>query len=198
MLITIAWMCVEVAVSAVSAVRAHSIALFAFGGDSAVDLFSVCVVLLGFNGTELSEHRASRIAAGLLAGLAAFIVAGSIASFLYPGLRPEASYFGIALLVAAALVMPRLAKQKRSLAFQTGSSALKADATQSAVCAYMAWISHFLGGPGCRTCVDSARDLRSAQNVVRRRLWLPLSIAVHLGPCVSCLSILPVLSNCHV
>ena len=147
LLITIVWMCVEAAVSAVSAVRAHSIALFAFGGDSAVELFSAFVVLLRFSGTALSEHRASRIAAGLLAGLAAFIVAGSIASFLYPGLRPEASYLGIGLLLAAALVMPWLAKQKRSLASQTGSGALQADATQSAVCAYMAWIA--LAGLGC-------------------------------------------------
>ncbi|HJX85812.1 MAG TPA: cation transporter [Candidatus Angelobacter sp.] len=147
LLITIAWMCVEVAVSAVSAVRAHSIALFAFGGDSAIELFSAFVVLLRFSGTALSEHRASRIAASLLAGLAAFIVTGAIASFVYPGLRPEASYVGIALLLAAALVMPWLAKQKRSLALQTGSSALKADATQSALCAYMAWIA--LAGLTC-------------------------------------------------
>ena len=147
LLITIAWMCVEVVVSAVSAVRAHSIALFAFGGDSAVELFSAFVVLLRFGGTALSEHRASRIAAGLLAVLAAFIVAGSTASFLYPSLRPETSYLGIALLLAAALVMPWLAKQKRSLASQTGSAALKADATQSSVCAYMAWIA--LAGLAC-------------------------------------------------
>jgi divalent metal cation (Fe/Co/Zn/Cd) transporter len=147
LLITIAWMCVEVAVSAVSAVRAHSIALFAFGGDSAVELFSAGVVLLRFSGTALSERRASRIAAGLLAVLAIFIVAGSAASFLYPALRPETSYLGIALLMAAALVMPWLAKQKRSLASQTGSAALQADAAQSAVCAYMAWIA--LAGLAC-------------------------------------------------
>ncbi|HJX84649.1 MAG TPA: hypothetical protein VJ723_09920, partial [Candidatus Angelobacter sp.] len=116
LLITIVWMCVEVGVSAVGVVRSHSIALFAFGGDSTVELFSAFVVLLRFGGTGLSEHRASRIAAGLLAMLAAFIVAGSIVSFLYPGLHPEASYLGIALLVAAALVMPWLAKQKNSLA----------------------------------------------------------------------------------
>jgi divalent metal cation (Fe/Co/Zn/Cd) transporter len=147
LLITIVWMCVEVAVSAVGAVRAHSIALFAFGGDSAVELFSAFVVFLRFSGTALSEHRASRIAAGLLAVLAIFIVTGSVASFLYPNLRPEASYVGIALLLAAALVMPLLARQKRSLAFQTGSSALKADATQSGICACMAWIA--LAGLAC-------------------------------------------------
>jgi divalent metal cation (Fe/Co/Zn/Cd) transporter len=147
LLITIAWMCVEVAVSAVSAVRAHSIALLAFGGDSAVELFSAFVVLLRFGGTALSEHRASRIAAGLLTVLAAFIMMGSIASFLYPGLRPDVSYPGIVLLLAAAVIMPWLAKQKRALAFQTGSAALKADATQSSVCAYMAWIA--LAGLAC-------------------------------------------------
>lgn len=139
--ITIAWMCVELTVAMVSAVRADSVALFAFGGDSAVELFSAGVVLVRFSGNRLSESRASRIAAWLLAALAVFILAASVSSLLRPGWRPEPSYPGIALLLAAAITMPWLARQKRRYAVQTGSSALKADATQSAVCAYLAWIA---------------------------------------------------------
>jgi divalent metal cation (Fe/Co/Zn/Cd) transporter len=40
--------------------------------------------------------------------------------------------------------MPWLAKQKGTLAAKTGSRALKADAIQSSMCAYLAWIA--LGG----------------------------------------------------
>jgi hypothetical protein len=51
---------------------------------------------------------------------------------------------GIALLIAAAIVMPWLSSKKRTLAAKTNSSALKADAVQSSMCAYLAWIA--LGG----------------------------------------------------
>jgi divalent metal cation (Fe/Co/Zn/Cd) transporter len=140
-LITIVWMCVEVGVSVYASARAHSMALLAFGGDSAIELLSAGVVLLRFSGYELSERRASRIAAWLLFSLAAFIAAGSAISLLRPALRPETSYPGIALLLLATFIMPWLAREKRKLADQTSSSSLRADATQSAVCAYLAWIA---------------------------------------------------------
>jgi divalent metal cation (Fe/Co/Zn/Cd) transporter len=145
-LITIVWMCVEAGVSIYASARAHSMALLAFGGDSAIELLSACVVLLRFSGTELSESRASRVAAWLLLLLASFIAMGSTVSLLRPSLRPETSYPGISLLLIATLMMPWLAREKRKLAAQTSSSSLRADATQSAVCAYLAWIA--LAGRG--------------------------------------------------
>jgi divalent metal cation (Fe/Co/Zn/Cd) transporter len=42
---------------------------------------------------------------------------------------------------SAALIMPWLARRKRQLVAITSSAALKADAAQSALCAYMAWIA---------------------------------------------------------
>lgn len=47
--------------------------------------------------------------------------------------RAQSSYLGIALLAAAALVMPWLGWQKRRLAQEAGSSALRADAAQSSL-----------------------------------------------------------------
>jgi divalent metal cation (Fe/Co/Zn/Cd) transporter len=44
-------------------------------------------------------------------------------------------------LPAAAVVMPWLATRKRKLATITSSAALKADAVESALCGYMAWIA---------------------------------------------------------
>jgi len=44
-------------------------------------------------------------------------------------------------LILAAVVMPWLAKQKRTLSTATASAALRADATESAVCGYLALIA---------------------------------------------------------
>jgi divalent metal cation (Fe/Co/Zn/Cd) transporter len=44
-------------------------------------------------------------------------------------------------LVAAATIMPWLAKEKRRLSGVTGSAALRADAAQSALCAYLSLIA---------------------------------------------------------
>lgn len=43
--------------------------------------------------------------------------------------------------MTAAVVMPWLASRKRKLADLTSSTALKADALESALCGYMAWIA---------------------------------------------------------
>lgn len=53
----------------------------------------------------------------------------------------QRSLVGIEILLAAAVVMPWVANQKRQFAAITSSAALKADAVQSGLCAYMAWIA---------------------------------------------------------
>ena len=53
----------------------------------------------------------------------------------------QRSIVGIALLLLAAMVMPWLASQKRKLAILTSSASLKADAVESALCGYLAWIA---------------------------------------------------------
>ena len=55
--------------------------------------------------------------------------------------EPKPTFLGIAILVAAAAVMPWLAKEKRRLSVATGSAALRADAAQSALCAYLSLIA---------------------------------------------------------
>jgi divalent metal cation (Fe/Co/Zn/Cd) transporter len=144
-LITIVWMCVEAGIAVFAAVRAHSVALLGFGADSGIELLSAFVVFLRFQKVEhLNEKTATRTAGLLLFALAAFIVGSSILAFTSPAFRPQPSYLGIALLIAAAIVMPWLSRQKRMLAAKANSSSLKADAVQSALCAYLAWIA--LGG----------------------------------------------------
>jgi len=143
--ITIAWMSVEAVVSLFAAWRARSPALLAFGGDSAIELFSAVVILWRFRTTahEDAERRAARVAGALLFALAAFVAVTSVTSLLGYS-EPRPTFLGIAILVAAAVVMPWLAKEKRRLSATTGSAALRADAAQSALCAYLSLIA--LGG----------------------------------------------------
>jgi divalent metal cation (Fe/Co/Zn/Cd) transporter len=137
--ITLIWMSVEAVVSLGTAWASHSPALLAFGGDSLIELLSAAVVFWRFRST-LGEARAARITGGLLFALAGFVVLTSVLNFI--GYREaQRSLVGIAILLAAAVVMPWLANRKRQLAAVTSSAALKADAAESALCGYMAWIA---------------------------------------------------------
>src|ERR1700693_5617222 len=53
----------------------------------------------------------------------------------------KTTYWGIAILIGAAVIMPWLAKEKRRLSAITGSAALRADAAQSGLCAYLSVIA---------------------------------------------------------
>ena len=76
----------------------------------------------------------------MLFALAAYVVTASVMTLLgYSGPRP--TYLGMAILVAAAAIMPWLAEEKRRLSATTGSTALRADAAESAPCAYLSVIA---------------------------------------------------------
>jgi divalent metal cation (Fe/Co/Zn/Cd) transporter len=141
--VTIAWMTVEAAVSLSAAWMARSPALLAFGGDSAIELLSAIVVLWRFRthaDPEQSEKHAARIAGILLLILAAYVAVVSALTLLGYS-EPKTTYVGIAVLVAATAVMPWLAREKRKLSAITGSAALRADAAESALCAYLALVA---------------------------------------------------------
>src|ERR1035437_8114298 len=109
--ITIVWMSVEAAVSLSAAWIVRSPALLAFGGDSTIELLSAGVVLWRFRAHALQEHaesRASRIAGILLFVLAVYVVAASALTLLGYS-DPKPTYLGIAILIAAAVIMPWLA-----------------------------------------------------------------------------------------
>jgi divalent metal cation (Fe/Co/Zn/Cd) transporter len=136
---TITWMTVEAVISLSTAWRSHSPALLAFGGDSLIELLSAGVVFWRFR-LDLKEARAARVAGILLFALAGFVILTSVLNVI--GYREaQRSLMGIGILLAAAVVMPWLASRKRQLAAITSSAALKADAVESALCGYMAWIA---------------------------------------------------------
>lgn len=137
--ITLAWMTLECAGSLIAAVRAHSVALAAFGADSLIELLSALVVLLQFvPRIALGKERAERAAAVLL-----FLLAGAVVCIAVVGWsRPvETSRLGIAVTALALVVMPILARLKRRQAAALGNVALAADAIQSATCAYLAAVT---------------------------------------------------------
>jgi divalent metal cation (Fe/Co/Zn/Cd) transporter len=141
--VTIVWMTVEAAISLVVAWMTRSPALLAFGGDSAIELLSAIVVLWRFRAhpdQEQSEKLAARIAAVLLFILAAYVTVVSALTLLGYS-EPKTAYVGIAVLVAATAIMPWLAREKRKLSAITGSAALRADAAESALCAYLALVA---------------------------------------------------------
>jgi divalent metal cation (Fe/Co/Zn/Cd) transporter len=120
--ITIVWMTIEAVASLFAAWQARSPALIAFGGDSAVELLSAIVVLWRFRSgfvQSRTERTASRIAGISLFALAAYVSVVSALSFLGRN-EPTTSYLGIAILIAAAILMPWLATEKRKLSAASG------------------------------------------------------------------------------
>ena len=131
----------EACASLVVAWMAHSPALLAFGGDSAIELASAVVVLRRFgNRSDEAEMPAARLTGLLLFALAGFVAVVALLSLLGYS-EPKPNYLGIAVLVLAALFMPWLAREKRLLSAATGSAALRADATESALCGYLSLIA---------------------------------------------------------
>jgi len=110
---TLAWMLVECGVSLYSAATAHSPALLAFGADSLVELLSASVVLLAvLPSFPLSKGRASRLAGILLFALAGVVAAVAILALVFRA-TPATNCNGIAITVAALVIMPILARAKR-------------------------------------------------------------------------------------
>lgn len=139
--ITLAWMVVECSVALTAAYRAHSASLLAFGSDSFVELISAGVVLLQFvPGAHTSQTRAARVCGALL-----YVLAGAVALIAIAGLlghaEADTSRLGIAITACALLLMPALARRKRDAAGRLNNWALRADAVQSATCAYLAAIT---------------------------------------------------------
>ena len=106
--ITIGWMTVEAIFALGAAWRAHSPALVAFGGDSAIELLSAVVVYWRFRSKrsgEQTEQLAARMTGVLLFALAAYVAL--VAALALVGHREvKPSFLGIAVLSVAAIGMP--------------------------------------------------------------------------------------------
>jgi len=135
-----AWMGVEVVGSIGMGLISGSLALMAFGSDSLVELLSAFVVArhlrddVGGSGTL--GGRTAQFSSLLLLSLLPIIGIGAGYSYLI-GVRPEGSIPGIAVAVAAVILMPYLWLQKRKIGDETNCLPLKIDSLESATCFFM-------------------------------------------------------------
>jgi divalent metal cation (Fe/Co/Zn/Cd) transporter len=147
--VTVVWMTVEAAVAILAGLMARSVLLTAFGFDSVVELLSGIVLLwrlsaesrgAGVERVERLETSTSRISAGLLILLCAFVVVTSVAG-LVSGFKPADSVLGIAVAAVAVVTMPLLALAKSRANRLIASASLRADIAETITCAYMAGVT---------------------------------------------------------
>ena len=143
---TVGWMALEALVGIGAGLAAGSVLLTAFGLDSVVELLSGSVLLRRLlleaagrptDRVERAERRAAWVVGLALALLCLYVLATALAA-LATRARPDAAPAGLALAVAALLLMPPLAQAKRRLADRLDSAALRGDAACSITCAWLA------------------------------------------------------------
>ncbi len=162
---SLGWNLLEAVVGVSAGAVAGSTALVGFGLDSLIESFSgatllwrlhqepgspasAVVALAGVEerdaGTsEKAEKTALRLVGYSLLALAVYVAAEAVKTLVRRE-RPEHSLPGMALAVAALIVMPLLARAKRRVAAGLASGALRADSRQSDLCAYLSAV--LLGG----------------------------------------------------
>ena len=143
--VTVGWMIVEASVALSVGITTRSVALQGFGIDSIIELISGGILLWrlmveqqgrSLETIEQAERRAAWVTALGLFALSIYIVVDSLISLL-THTQAQASWWGVGLAIAAAIIMPVLWQGKLRVAKRIGSAALKADAACSVTCAYM-------------------------------------------------------------
>jgi divalent metal cation (Fe/Co/Zn/Cd) transporter len=142
---SVVWMIVECTFAIYLGVAAWSLALLAFGGDSLVELLSSVTVVQHLRASliarlgstvHVESKRAEWVTALLLVSLIPVIGLGAVYSFLN-GIRPESSLMGIAVAVAAVVIMPVLWFEKNRIGTAADCLPLTIDAVESATCFWM-------------------------------------------------------------
>ena len=133
------WNFLEAGIALWSALTASSVALFAFGLDSIIEIFAGAVLIWRLNlgaGQEEddAESKALKLVGVTFFLLAAFVAFQSYATLTGLLIEPQESPVGIVLVLASALMMSVLYFGKTRLAKQLGSRALRAEAVESLMC----------------------------------------------------------------
>lgn len=143
--LTIIWNSLEGIIAIAAGIVAGSIALVGFGVDSVIEVSSGAIILWRLAAGAERERLALRLVGISFLALAAYVAFDAVKSLWLREL-PEASYIGIAIAALSLVVMPFLAYQKRKVAAELNSNAMKADSRQTDICAYLSAI--LLGGLG--------------------------------------------------
>jgi divalent metal cation (Fe/Co/Zn/Cd) transporter len=135
------WLGIEGSVAIVAGVMSGSIALIAFGLDSAIEGVASIVIIWRFSGSRLFSDQAERRAQFLVA-IQFFILVPFIAfeavEKLITGGEIETSALGIGLTIAALAICQPLGYAKRRLGAKLNSNATVGEGTQNLLCGYMA------------------------------------------------------------
>src|SRR5213078_3470845 len=141
--VTVGYNALEGVIAIAAGLAAGSVALTGFGIDSIIEVTSGVVLWwrlrAELGSRELgptAEARAARWAGVLLLALAVYIMAES-GRRLLTGDRPGESVVGIVVTALSLIVMPLLARAKLRLAASLESRALRADAHETIVCAWL-------------------------------------------------------------
>ena len=136
----------EAIVALAAGIVAGSVALVGFGVDSVLEVTASLVAQWRLRADldpirrERVEHLTVRIIGGTFLALATYVAYESI-NTLVAREEPDGSVVGVILLSMSVIVMPLLARAKRRVAGDLGSSALTADARQTSLCAYLSVIA---------------------------------------------------------
>ena len=132
------WNFLEAGVALWSSLSAGSVALFAFGLDSIVEIFAGAVLIWRLNlkddTEEGAEGRALKLVGATFFLLAAFVIIQSFSTLVGLTVEPQKSLVGIILVLASAALMTVLYFGKTRIAKRLGSRALRAEAVESLIC----------------------------------------------------------------
>jgi divalent metal cation (Fe/Co/Zn/Cd) transporter len=139
--LSLLWLGIEGAVGVVAGILAGSIALVAFGLDSAIEGLASVVVLWRFTGTRtvspVAERQAQKWVAISFYLLAPYVAAEAIEN-LIEGTAAETSWIGIGLTAATVVLCPLLGITKQRIGVRLGSRATYGEGTQNVLCAILA------------------------------------------------------------
>ncbi|MEP6508774.1 MAG: cation transporter [Gemmatimonadales bacterium] len=144
--VTIGYNSVEAVLSLAAGLAAGSVALVSFGIDSAIEVTAAGAAQFRLRRDHDPVRRASaekvahRIIGASFLLLALYVLLDASRS-LWLRHPPESSRFGMIVLAASVVVMPLIARAKKKVAAGLGSGALKSDAAQTSLCAYLSLIA---------------------------------------------------------
>lgn len=139
--LTLIWLGIEGVLGVWTGLAAHSIALVAFGLDSAIEGLASVIVIWRFTGSRTLSPTAERDAQRLVAVsfylLAPYVAAEAIERLL-TGTPADTSWLGIALTGGSIIICPWLGLAKQRLSERLSSGAVGGEGTQNLLCAGLA------------------------------------------------------------
>lgn len=139
--LTLVWLGIEGTVGVIAGVLAGSIALIAFGLDSAIEGLASVIIIWRFTGTRTisadAERRAQRWVAISFFLLAPYVAAEAVET-LIEGTAAETSWLGIILTAGTLVICPWLGLAKQRIGEKLGSRATYGEGTQNVLCAILA------------------------------------------------------------